>query len=85
LVEKFALTETRCFEASHSPQIFVALEGSGAAGLQGGAPVRFARGDAVVVPAAALQVGIRPEANLELLRATLPIGRVREPETMLET
>jgi mannose-6-phosphate isomerase len=84
LVEKFALEETRCFEAGHSPQIFLALEGSGAAESQGGAAVSFARGGALVVPPAVGQVSIRPKVNLQLLRATLPGVAVREPETMLE-
>jgi mannose-6-phosphate isomerase len=82
LVEKFSLTETRCFEAAHSPQIFLALAGSGVA--ESSSPVSFSRGDALVVPAAVGQVGIHPKADLELLRATVPGVAVREPETMLE-
>ncbi len=83
LVEKFTLKETRCFEAAHSPQIFLALAGSGAAASQGGAAVSFARGDALVVPAAVGQVGIRPHQDLEMLRMTLPAGVIGDPETAL--
>ena len=84
LVEKFALKETRCFEAGHSPQIFVALDGSGVAESQGGASLSFARGHAMVVPVAVAQVGIHPDKECELLRATVPADAVREPETTLE-
>ncbi len=83
LVEKFALKETRCFEAAHSPQIFVALEGSGAAESQGSIPVSFARGDALVVPAAVAQVGIRAQEEFEMLRMTLPVEAMTEPGTTL--
>jgi mannose-6-phosphate isomerase len=83
LVEKFALKETRCFEATYSPQIFVTLEGSGTA--EGASPVSFGRGEALVVPASAAQVRIRPEGGCALLRATLPADAGREPETTLET
>ena len=83
LVEKFALNEMRCFEAAHSPQIFLALDGAGAAESQGGAAVSFARGDALVVPAAVAQVGIRPHQDLEMLRITLPASVLGDPETAL--
>ena len=83
VVEKFALRETRCFEAAHSPQILVALEGSGVA--DGAFPLSFRRGEALVLPASVAQARIRPEADLTFLRATLPVAAVREPETTLET
>jgi len=69
-VEKFSITETRCFEASQSPQIFVVLSGSGAA--EGASPASLGRGDALVVPADVMQVRIRPTDGLEMLRMTLP-------------
>ncbi len=81
LVEKFALKERRCFEAAHSPQIFVVLADSGTAEVRSGAPASFARGDTLVVPAAVAQVGIRPHRELEMLRMTLPAGATPEPET----
>jgi len=68
-VEKFSLTEARCFEAAHSPQIFVALEGSGVAES---ASTNFDRGQALVIPAEVEQVRIRPNLSLEALRMTLP-------------
>ena len=69
VVEKFALSETRCFEAARSPQIFVALEGSGA--VEGASP-KLGRGQVLVVPASAAQVRIRPNEGLKVLRMTLP-------------
>jgi mannose-6-phosphate isomerase len=83
VVEKFSIAETRCFEAAHSPQIFLALEGSGVAESQKGAAVGFAPGDALVVPASVARVGIRPHRDLELLRMTLPAESIAEPETTL--
>jgi len=81
IVEKFALTQTRCFEAVHSPQVVVVLEGAGMAEGRSGGPVSFARGDALVVPAAVAQVGIHPDQGLEMLRMTLPAEPTPEPET----
>ena len=71
LVEKFSLTETCCYEAAHSPQIFVAIEGSGAVESVSS---KFDRGQALVIPAEAKQVQIRPNHSLEVLRMTLPSG-----------
>ena len=70
VVEKFSLTETRCFEAAHSPQIFVALEGCGA--IEGVSSAGFDRGQVLVIPAQVAQVRIRPSEHVELLRMTLP-------------
>jgi len=70
VVEKFSLTETRCFEAAHSPQIFVALEGCGA--IEGVSSARFDRGQVLVIPAEVAQVRIRPSEHVVLLRMTLP-------------
>jgi len=82
LVEKFALKETRCFEAAHSPQIFVVLEGSGAT-ESGGASIRMGRGEAVVIPAAVAQACLRPDQELQVLRMTLPPELTAEPGTTL--
>ena len=70
VVEKFSLTETRCFEAAHSPQIFVALEGCGA--IEGVSSAGFDRGQVLVIPAKVAQVRIRPSQHVELLRMSLP-------------
>ena len=83
LVEKFLVQETRCFEAAHSPQIFVALDGCGVAGSPSGIGVSFTCGDALVVPAAVAQVVIRPQQRFEMLRMTLPAEEVPQPEITL--
>jgi mannose-6-phosphate isomerase len=70
VVEKLVLSETRCFEAGHSPQIFVVLEGLGA--IESASPANFSRGQVLVVPASVAQVRIRPNEGLEMLRMTLP-------------
>jgi len=70
VVEKFALSETRCFEAAGSPQIFVALKGS--AGVEGASSIAFDRGQVLVVPAGIKNVRVRPNDGLEMLRMTLP-------------
>jgi len=79
VVEKFALNETRCFVAAHSPQIFVALGGLGTA--EALPPVSFGRGQALVLPASVTEVRIRPHQGLEMLRMTLPAGAIGDPET----
>ena len=81
LVEKFSLKETRCFEAAHSPQIFVALAGSGAAEVA--SPASLGRGEVLVVPADVMQVRIRPNDDLEMLRMTLPAEPMPQPKTTL--
>ena len=83
LVEKFALQQKRCFEAAHSPQIFVPLAGSGVAESAGCAAMNLTPGDAMVVPAAVVKVGIRPDRDvLEVLRMVLPEGAAPEPKTV---
>lgn len=71
-VEKFSLSKARCFEAAHSPQIFVVLEGSGV--IEGASPANFSRGRVLVAPASVAEVRIRPNGSLEVLRMTLPMG-----------
>ena len=47
-------------------QILVALEGSGVVEVPCMEPVRFAKGDAVVVPADIWDFSVRPEPKLDL-------------------
>jgi mannose-6-phosphate isomerase len=83
VVERFHLEGMRCFEAPHSPQILVAIEGAGCAQARFGTPARFARGEVVVIPAWERQARIAPEGAMELLRMTLPAGDICDPETTL--
>jgi mannose-6-phosphate isomerase len=83
-VEKMALRETLHAQVSpDSPHILVAVSGAGIIESASMEPVTFATGDAVVVPACAADYTVRPQWELELMRMSLPAGKVAEPETRL--
>lgn len=67
-----------------SPQILVATEGAGVVESHGMEPISFAKGEAVVIPAATSQYGVRPQWDLDLMRMSVPEGDVPAPETVLE-
>jgi len=88
VVELFELSEPHEFRGGDertrsSVQILTCLEGSGVLETDGVEPTAFAKGDAVVVPAASSQFRIRPQWELELLRSFLPGRDVPEPATRL--
>jgi mannose-6-phosphate isomerase class I len=64
-------------------QILVAVEGCGVVEAQGRDPVTVAKGDAVVIPAAVQVFTVRPQWQLEFLKASVPSGTVPEPATRL--
>jgi mannose-6-phosphate isomerase len=66
-----------------SAQILVAVEGCGVVEAQGREPVTFAKGDAVVVPAALRNFTVRPQWQVEFLKACVPGTPVPEPATRL--
>ena len=66
-----------------SAQILVALEGCGVVEAQGRDPVTFAKGDAVVIPAALPGFTVRPQWQVEFLKASVPTAAVPEPATRL--
>jgi mannose-6-phosphate isomerase len=74
---------TRDGSGKHSVQILVAVEGCGIVEMSGAEPVTFAKGDAVVIPAAIGQVTVRPQWTLEFLRARVPGTKMPEPETRM--
>jgi mannose-6-phosphate isomerase len=83
-VEKMTLAAP--LEASgsrESPQILVAIEGAGVVESPGMAPVSFAKGEAVVVPACVPHYSVRPQWEIEIMRMSLPTGNVAEPVTTL--
>jgi len=83
-VEKMKLREPlRAEVTSASPQIVVAIGGAGIVESQGMAPISFATGEAVVIPAAVREYTVRPQWELEIMLMTLPTGAVAEPETVL--
>jgi mannose-6-phosphate isomerase len=66
-----------------SVQILVAVEGCGVVEAQGRDPVTLAKGDAVVIPAALQGFTVRPQWQLEFLKAGVPSGTVPEPATRM--
>ncbi len=66
-----------------SVQILVAVEGCGVVEAQGRDPVTLAKGDAVVIPAALRSFTVRPQWQLEFLKASVPGATVPEPATRL--
>jgi mannose-6-phosphate isomerase len=87
-VEMFELKERQAFPTSDnsnktSVQILVALEGCGQVVVEGTSPVTLAKGDAAVVPASAGEFQVRPQWELELLKASVPGEPVTEPATRM--
>lgn len=86
VVDKFELRSQKQFSTTdesgtRSVQIFVALEGNGVVEAHGADPVRFSKGDAVVVPASVWNFSIRPEGTLEFIQAHVPGKPTAEPQT----
>jgi len=87
-VDLFELKEphefaTRDASGKDSAQILVAVDGCGIVEVQGRAPVTLAKGDAVVIPAALENFGVRPQWSIEFLKAFVPGAQVPEPATRL--
>ncbi len=70
---------TRDRSHKSSVQIMVAVEGCGIVEAAGMEPVTFAKGDAVVVPAAVGNFSVRPQWAVEFLRACVPGESLPEP------
>jgi mannose-6-phosphate isomerase len=79
-IEKWHLEKPRQLATSISPTILVALNGCGVVESGGNSPVTFAKGDAVVIPAALGEYELRPQWQLECLSIQLPSAEVAEPE-----
>ena len=88
VVQRFDLEKTEIAEFSardhSSVQIVVAIEGAGVLQAPDCDPVRFAKGDAVVVPAAVPQFRIQPQPRLHFLKSFVPGVPVPEPEVILD-
>ena len=74
---------TRDESGKTSTQILVAVEGCGVVEAEGRDPVTFAKGDAVVVPAALQSFRVRPQWQVEFLKACVPGMPVPEPVTRM--
>jgi mannose-6-phosphate isomerase len=87
-VEKFEMHGTQEFDLTpdekSSAQILVMVEGAAVLEAAGHEPVRFSRGDAVVVPASIEQFKIQPEGEVQFLRSYVPGKPVQQPETFLD-
>jgi len=91
-VDLFELKEPHAFSTAAagkddsgktSVQILVVTEGCGVVEAQGRDPVTFAKGDAVVIPAALGSFIVRPQWAVEFLKASVPDAPVPEPATRL--
>jgi mannose-6-phosphate isomerase len=85
-VDMFELKEPQEFsttddEGKTSVQILVAMEGCGVVEARGRDPVTFAKGDAVVIPAALRGFLVRPQWAVEFLKSSVPSGTMPEPAT----
>jgi mannose-6-phosphate isomerase len=85
-VDLFELKEphefsTRGESGKTSVQILVAVEGCGVVEAHDRDPVTVAKGDAVVIPAAVQGFTVRPQWQVEFLKASVPSGTVPEPKT----
>jgi mannose-6-phosphate isomerase len=65
-----------------SVQILVAIDGAAEIRAAGCDPVRFTKGDAVVVPAAVGRFTVQPDNKIEYLKSYVPGAGVAEPETI---
>ncbi len=83
-VEKMKLREPlQAAVSRESPHIVVAIEGTGVIESAGMEPLSVAKGEAVVVPACVPNYAVSPQWELEIMRMSLPIGSVAEPQTVL--
>jgi len=85
VVEKFELSSEQQFDAPRgksSAQILVATDGAAALHLHQHAPINFAKGDAVVVPACIAQFKLQPRGKITFLKSYVPGADVRDPELL---
>lgn len=88
VVDRFDLKSLHDFSTGDesgkdSVQILVAVDGCGLVEAEGADPVMLAKGDAVVVPAAAGTFRVRPQWQVEFLKAFVPGSSLSEPQTTL--
>jgi mannose-6-phosphate isomerase len=86
IVEMFELRaehdfRTRDDSGKASVQILVAVEGCGIVEAAGAQPVTFSKGDAIVVPATVGEFRVRPQWQVEFLKACVPGNQLPEPAT----
>lgn len=87
IVDRFSLKRPWQFQrprdAKQSVWCLVATQGCGVVEYEGSAPVTFAAGEAVVVPAAVERFILKPQWELDFLCSSLPVEEVAHPKTAL--
>lgn len=88
VVDQYELKEVQSYHTldesgKSSAQILVAVEGCGVVETPAMDPVTLAKGDCAVIPAAVDEFEVRPQWNVELLKAYVPGAALPEPETRL--
>lgn len=88
VVDRFEMKQphdfsTRDDSGRSSVQILVAVDGCGLVEVRGMEPVMLAKGDAVVVPAVLGEFCVRPQWQVEFLKAFVPGTRLPEPATRI--
>jgi mannose-6-phosphate isomerase class I len=87
-VDRFELKEPHSFSTcddsgKSSVQILVAIEGCGIVETPGAQPVTLGKGDAIVVPASLGEFRVRPQWQVEFLKASVPGKAPPEPATRM--
>ncbi len=75
--------QTRDASGKSSAQVLVAVEGCGIVEAPGAQSVTFGKGDAVVIPASAGEFRVRPQWQVEFLKARVPGEAMPEPATRM--
>lgn len=87
IVDRFSLRQRWQFQrprhARRSVWCVIATQGCGVIEYEGGAPLTFAAGDAVVVPAVVERFMLKPQWELDFLCSSLPVEQVEHPKTAL--
>jgi mannose-6-phosphate isomerase len=87
VVDKFKVSQPWQFQrpsqVERSVWCLVATAGCGVIETEGAAPLTFACGEAVVVPAEVERFILRPQWEVEFLRSSLPVEKVEQPKTVL--
>jgi mannose-6-phosphate isomerase len=88
VVDMFELKEPHDFASCNdsgksSVQIMVAVEGCGIVEAVGMQPVTLGKGDAIVVPASLGEFRVRPQWQVEFLKASVPGKPLPEPATRM--
>jgi mannose-6-phosphate isomerase len=87
IVDRFSLKRPWQFQRPQHQRrgvwCLVATQGCGVIEYEGSAPVTFAAGEAVVVPAAVERFILKPQWELDFLCSSLPAEQVAHPKTAL--